>query len=67
MGVEQRLVKGLEMIDAHCDYLLGGKTRYQRWLLFELSRHFSRLLREHYGTKVRATVKVYDIPGIRGG
>ena len=66
MEIEQRLVKGLKVIDAHCDYLLGDKSEYQRWLLFELSRHFGRLLSEWRGTKVRSHIKIHDIPGIKG-
>lgn len=65
--LKQRLTKGLKMIDAKCDYLLGENPEYQKWLVFELARQFGRLLSERFGTKVRATIKIHDIPGIKGG
>ncbi len=64
--LKQRLAKGLTMIDAKAAYLLGENPEYQRWLLFELARQFGRLLSERFGTRVKATIKIHDIPGIKG-
>lgn len=64
--MEQRLAKGLAMIDAKVDYLLG-EGEYQKWLLLELSRHFGKLLGEYLETEVVARIQIYEVPGIKGG
>ena len=64
--MEQRLAKGLDLIDAKVDYLLG-EGEYQKWLLSELGEHFGKLLGQHLGTKVRAEIQIYEIPGLKGG
>ncbi len=65
--LKQRLAEGLTMIDAKAAYLLGESPEYQRWLVFELARQFGRLLSEYFGTGVKVTIRIHDIPGIRGG
>lgn len=66
-STSERLAKGLTLIDTKAAYLLGETLEHQKWLLFELARHFGKLLEKHFETEVTAKIYIPEIPGIKGG
>lgn len=66
-STSERLAKGLTLIYTKTAHLLGESQEPQKWLLFELARHFAKLLGQHLGTEVEAEIQIYEIPGIKGG